>query len=330
MITDAEFIAAWRSSGGRAKEVADRLGMSLRGTYKRRNKVEGQLGTHLPSAGDTNHAGRGDAGLPAYDYKPRLTIDGFVGKAILFSDAHFWKGIGETIAYRALIEVIKEEKPKIVIGNGDIVDGARISRFPPDGWQNTPRMVDELDEVKDRMSTIRHAYRGARHIRTLGNHCIRFDRYLSQNASDFEGIQGFRLADHLSEWEESVSIFINGHTVVKHRFNGGIHAAYNNTLRAGTNIFTGHTHRLGVTAWGDYRGRRYGCETGALAEIGGPQFSYAEDNPTPGCSGFAVATFDKDGRLLYPELCEVIDGTAYFRGQRVVSVNRGKRIRAAA
>ena len=58
-------------------------------------------------------------------------------------------------------------------------------------------------------------------------------------------------------------------------------------------------------------------QTGAIADVSGPQFGYTEDNPTAWCSGFAVLTFDKDGRLLMPELCEVIDGVAYFRGQRV-------------
>jgi len=105
---------------------------------------------------------------------------------------------------------------------------------------------------------------------------------------------------------------------VKHRFNGGIHAAYQNTLKAGTNIVTGHTHYLEVKPWGDYRGRRYGVQTGTLAEPDSPAFSYCEDAPTAWCSGFAVLTYDKYGNLLPPELLEVIDGVAVFRGKAVV------------
>lgn len=102
----------------------------------------------------------------------------------------------------------------------------------------------------------------------------------------------------------------------RHPADHRIHATYNNALKGGLTIVTGHLHRLAVTPWADYNGRRYGVDTGTLADPLGPQFEYLENNPTPWCSGFAVLTF-RDGQLLPPELVEVIDGTAYFRGQKV-------------
>jgi len=87
-------------------------------------------------------------------------------------------------------------------------------------------------------------------------------------------------------------------------------------LKGGLTMVTGHLHRLAVTPWADYTGRRWGVDTGTLADPLGPQFEYLENNATPWCSGFAVLTF-KDGKLLPPELCEVIDGVAYFRGEAV-------------
>jgi hypothetical protein len=291
--------------------------MALRNVYERRNKVEAALGRTLPSAGDEGKKGRGDAGQNPNEYLQRVPVDNFAGSMVVFSDAHYWKGQPPSVAHQALIEVIREIKPKLVIANGDIFDGARISRFPRNGWENLPRISDELEEATERMAEVRHAAGRARLIRTIGNHDIRFDRYLSMNASEMDGIAGFRLADHLMAWPECMSVAINGNTMVKHRFYGGINAAYNATLRAGWNTFNGHTHHLEVKPWGDYNGRRYGTQTGAIAEVCGPQFAYGEDGPTAGCSGFAVGTFDKDGRLLMPELCEVIEGVAYFRGQRV-------------
>jgi hypothetical protein len=73
---------------------------------------------------------------------------------------------------------------------------------------------------------------------------------------------------------------------------------------------------LKVSPYSDYNGRRWGVDTGTLAEPYGDQFTYTEMNPVNWASGFAVLTF-KDNMLLPPELCEVINGVAYFRGQAV-------------
>jgi hypothetical protein len=53
-----------------------------------------------------------------------------------------------------------------------------------------------------------------------------------------------------------------------------------------------------------------------LSDPTGNQFAYTEDNPVPWCSGFAVLHF-RDGLLLPPELVEVIDNVAYFRGEAI-------------
>jgi hypothetical protein len=124
------------------------------------------------------------------------------------------------------------------------------------------------------------------------------------------------LIDHFPRWKFSMSLMVNGSCMIKHRYHNGVHAIYNNTLKSGTSIVTGHLHSLKVTPWTDYTGTRYGVDTGSLADVNGQQFSYAEDNPKNHRSGFAVLTF-YDGKLLPPELCEVLDeeqGIIYFRG----------------
>jgi hypothetical protein len=124
------------------------------------------------------------------------------------------------------------------------------------------------------------------------------------------------LFSYFPGWHTGWRVDINNSVVVKHRWHNGQHATYNNTLKSGRSIVTGHLHKLMVTPWTDYNGRRYGVDTGTLAEPGGDQFVYVEENPVNWCSGFAVLTF-KNGMLLPPELCEVINGVAYFRGEKV-------------
>lgn len=317
-ISDADFISAWRSLGSPA-QVGKHFGMPVNKVHARRKSLEKKHGIILPSIDDRTGRIGADENLPKRGIRRETEIAGTV---IVFSDAHFWPGM-QSVAYKALLTLIKDMKPSMVVCNGDAFDGARISRHDPIGWENRayplPRVPDEVEAVREAMDAIRVAYRGARHVWNLGNHDIRLARYLAMNASEVEGLLGTSLDDHVRHWDIGWSLMLNNNTMIKHRFNNGIHATYNNTLRAGTSMVTGHLHRLNVTAWGDYNGRRYGVDTGTLLEVGPdvPQTFYAEDNPAPHGSGFAVLTFDKSGMLLPPELVEVIHGNAYFRGARV-------------
>lgn len=225
------------------------------------------------------------------------------GKIIIFSDAHYWPGYVST-AHRALLKVIKKEKPVMVICNGDAFDGANISRFGRQMWGKAPTVVEELKAVKDRLSEIEKTAVGAKLYWPLGNHDARFETSLSNKVGEFEGVDGFHLKDHFPMWVPCWSIFINDDIVVKHRIKGGIHATRNNTLAAGRTTVTGHLHQLKITPYSDYNGIRYGIDTGTLADIYGQQFSYVEDSPRDWRSGFVVLSV-RDGELLYPQIAQV-------------------------
>lgn|SRR5574340_132256 len=304
--TDEQFIDTWKRLKS-PRAVAQALGITERVAYSRRREIEARYGLQLSVTGP---------GLFVPDNKRRLEMGLEDGHMVVFSDAHYWPE-DPSPAHEALTVVCKELKPKILVANGDMLDGASISRHEPLGWQQLPTVREEIDACTERLDELKRAAKGAKRIWTIGNHDIRFDRLLASNVPQLEGVQGTRLADHFPDWQFGMSLHLNGgDTVVKHRWHNGIHAVYNNAIKGGVNIVTGHLHRLQVAAWGDYRGRRYGVDTGTLADPLGDQFSYLEDNPTPWAPGFAVLTFEH-GRLLPPELCEVIDGVAYFRGARV-------------
>lgn len=315
--SDEEFITLFQRLRS-PTEVANYLGIAERNVYARRDNLMKKYDIDLRSFTNKNKVT--STGIPVYlsiPEKPaRIKAEIEKGIVIVFSDAHFW---GEqSIAYKALLNAIQGLKPKMIIANGDIFDGATIGRHARIGWESAPTVRQELQAVQEAMTGIEDISKGAKLIRTIGNHDIRFESKLSNNVGEYEGVYGFSLRDHLPRWKEGWSLMINENTMVKHRYHNGIHAAYNNTLKAGTNIVTGHLHRLLVTPWGDYKGRRYGVDTGCLADPNGDQFTYGEDNPSPHCAGFAVLTY-MNGKLLPPELCEVIEGHAYFRGFRIFS-----------
>ncbi len=309
--SDAEFIELWRTHGGAAK-VADVLGLNTQKVTKRRRSIEVRHNICLPAKDGAR--GHHYKHLSPAEYAARRQLDVQNGTVLIFSDAHFWPGIRST-AFKALLMFIRELKPKAIINNGDAFDGASISRYPRIGWDSKPSVIEELKACQERLSEIEDAANGAKLYWPLGNHDARFENRLAQNAGEFEGVKGFSLKDHFTAWTPCWSVWINGEVVVKHRLKGGIHATRNNTLNAGLTTFTGHLHQLKVTPLDDYRGTRWGVDTGTLADPSGPQFvDYLEDGHTDWRSGFAVATFNS-GDMLWPEVVRVKEfGKVDFRG----------------
>jgi len=299
-------VAAVAANGGNLMQAARSLGIP-RGTLQGRLAIANRGRERISTDGWT------------FPREKRLEV--FTGTVVVSSDHHYWPG-EPTVAHRALLAVIRMVKPRVKILNGDIFDGVSVSRHQPFGWSARPSVLEELSACQERIGEIDQAIpKGCERLWNIGNHCIRIERTLATQSREFASIVGTRLADHFDGWEMQWSTLINPEaatpTMVKHRFqNGGVHAGYNATLKAGVHTVAGHTHLLESKPWGDYRGRRYGVQTGCIASNDAPSVEYSENNPSPACSGFAVLTF-RDGVMLPPELCEVIDGRAYFRGEVV-------------
>lgn len=306
--SDEEFIELFKELGSPQK-VADHLGITVRTTYARRNTLEKKYGISLMSFDNSKIKTIN----VIHEQKVYTEIkDGIV---VVFSDAHYWPN-QVTTAHKALLAVIQNLKPALVIANGDVFDGARVSRHDALYKQDCPSPKEEVEACQDRMTEIEDASKNSTFIWTVGNHDVRLWRYIKVNAPEVSGMPYTDLFDYFPRWKQTYAVDVNGNTLIKHRWHNGIHSTYNNALRSGVNFVTGHLHRLQVTAWGDYTGRRYGVDTGCLAEPDGPQFMYLEHNPTPWASGFAVLTY-RNGVLLPPELCEVVNGEAFFRSCKI-------------
>jgi hypothetical protein len=259
------------------------------------------------------------------EHPARIAIKIRDGVAIVGSDAHYWPNIVST-AHRAFVRLCEKLEPDLVDLNGDVLDGARISRHAPIGWEDRPALIEEIEACKDRTGEIVKATlkKKTRRVWGLGNHDARFETRLATVAPEYAKVHGVHLKDHFPDWEPCWSVWINDDVVIKHRFKGGIHATHNNTVSAGKSMATGHLHSLKVTPFTDYGGTRFGIDTGTLAQAPtkgspvGPQFmDYLEDNPVNWRSGFVVLTF-RGGRLMWPEVCHVIDekrGLVEFRGE---------------
>lgn len=314
--TDQQFISTWRNLQS-ATRVSETLGVALRNIHLRRKRIEAKYGIVLPVH---------DQYRPQYNtreihHKARLQLELNDGVIIIGSDAHIWPG-EKTTAMRAFIKFIRDMKPKQVHLNGDVFDGAKISRHPKIGFlENAPTVKEEIKACQEAISEVEDAAVGAEKIWEFGNHDLRWESFLAAHVPEYEGIEHFHLKDWFPKWKPCWSCHINtdkpGHLVVKHRLKGGKYDVANNIQSAHTHIVTGHTHSLKWWPTTNYRSHTlYGVNTGTLAEVSGEQFvHYTEDAPVDWRAGFAVLTYYK-GRLLMPELVEVIShGQVNFRGQ---------------
>jgi hypothetical protein len=264
--------------------------------------------------------------LPIFDHRPKYNTAAVDQKAIatyrikdgvilVGSDAHIWPG-DLTVMQRAFLWFAKKHKPQCIVVNGDIFDGAGISRFPSIGWEKKPTVQQELEAVQDYLHKLLQASPNSARFWPAGNHDLRFESKLAAVAPEFAGVRGIHLKDHIQGWTPCWRMDVNDDVVIKHRWANGLHAVYNNTLKSGKTMVTGHLHSLKVTPWSDYTGTRYGVDTGTLAEPYGEQFiNYTEASPVNWRAGFVVLTF-KDGRLLWPEIAMKHNEESFeFRGE---------------
>ena len=313
--TDVEFIKLWGELQSAAK-LSQHLGIATRAVYLRRRWIEEHYKIKLGAA---DHRGSKYDSTKPKSFSPLKQVELGIedGTVIVFSDAHFIPGQRST-AFKGLLWAIQEFKPKAVICNGDAFDGASISRYDASDIPQTS-VIQELKACQAALEEIEETAKAERHnvklVFTWGNHDARFANRLAQHAPQFKDVLGFKLTDHIPNWEFCWTCWPTEKVVVKHRFRNGVHATHNNTVNAGVSIITGHLHSLKVTPFDDYNGTRYGVDTGTLAETDGPQFTYGELNPSNHRSGFAVLNFF-NGKLLWPELVHKFDEDQIeFRGE---------------
>jgi len=306
--SDAEFVEMFETIG--PQEMSKKLGVQVRTIYRRRLRIEKLIERELVPPNGPRRSPRVVSKHPAI-----IELDVPDGVVLVGSDAHYWPHV-VTPAHRAFVQFCTNLRPKVVIMNGDVMDGSSISRYPPIGWEHRPTVKDEVDTITERLGEISSAAKNAKLVWPLGNHDGRFEARLANVAPEYAGMYGAHLSDHFPEWWSCWEARINADVVVRHRFKGGIHATHNNTMWSGRTMITGHLHSLKVTPFADLNGNRFGVDTGTLATPYGPQFAdYTELSPVNWRSGFVVLTF-RDGRLMWPEIVHVVDENCVeFRGE---------------
>src|SRR5262249_49405312 len=178
-------------------------------------------------------------------------------------------------AHRAFVQLVSRFAEagtlRAVILNGDATDFPKISKHARIGWEKQPSVAEELAIVRHRMSEIASiAGLDTELVMTIGNHDVRLDTFLSQDAAACEGVMAFALRDQIDRaWAMAWQVEINGSdpasVLVKHRHRSGASATKANVLAAGRSIVTGHTHQPGITRISHGARHLYGVDAGCVA-----------------------------------------------------------------
>jgi len=231
--TDTEFIQLWGQLQS-AQKVADHLGIANRAVHLRRRWIEKHYNMALYAS---DHRGvKYDKNKPkSFSPLKQVKLGMLDSCVIVFSDAHFIPGQRST-AFKGLLYMIETLKPHAVICNGDAFDGASISRHDVTELPQTS-VIQELKATQGALGEIEETAKAARHnvklLFTWGNHDIRFGNRLAQHAPQFKEVLGFKLTDHILDWDFCWAVWPTDNVIVKHRYKGGIHATHNNTVNAG-------------------------------------------------------------------------------------------------
>lgn len=97
---------------------------------------------------------------------------------------------------------IQEEKPDVILLNGDTIDFYQLSRFMKDNRKRS--VAHELKAVNDLLDILGKF--GAKIIYKLGNHDERWEHYMMQKAPELLGIQAFELSELLNARERGMDI----------------------------------------------------------------------------------------------------------------------------
>lgn len=311
------FASAWLSSKTVAEVCKKMDVMNERGVLRRRRRVETELGITLPPFSQET-----TSNFPEH-HNETFTVekDALI---VIGGDKHHLPG-HRPQAFNAFLHFIEDTKPDYVVVIGDWFDFPAIGRFHRIGWQAQPSVKDELESGVADLTAVRDASPKSKRIFCLGNHDMRFDGILSNRLSETEGVAGHRLSDHINvfsklDYQICLSAVFNDHFIVKHRWHSGVHSSYNDVLRGGKNIATGHDHKLNVRPWTDYNGTRYGIKTGCLSDLWDEAFLYLENNATDWQPGFAAVTIS--GGIIIPQAVPIVldknhakRGKAHYHGK---------------
>lgn len=226
-------------------------------------------------------------------------------------------------AIKLMYQVLRDVKPDKLFIVGDFIDFKPISTYAKDA--NTMSLKEEIElgrkYLLEHIMIAKEANPNVEIWWLFGNHEARMEKALARDADQFQDLEvdgelvnsiphlfslkklGVKFQPYKTRYNlHNVSIehgsFVSqkaGQTATKHMESRGV------------SVIHGHTHRLGLIYRRVGHIQQFGIELGCLCSLT-PDYSF-EPNWT---QGFAIATYDKETKVLYPQLIPIISYTCMY------------------
>lgn len=218
---------------------------------------------------------------------------------LLISDLHI--PYHDIEAITIALDYGKQQNVNTIFINGDLIDNAQVSRFERDMSKRSVKQ--EFEATKQFLVELRNAFPDAEIYWLKGNHCIRWEKFLAQKASEIWDDPYFHLEQRLALNDQRIKILddtvlvkagklsiTHGHHIFKGFFSP-VSPARGAYSRAKQSLIVGHLHRASHHPEVDLDGNVVSCwSQGCLCELR-PAYSPLVSNSQ---HGFAHIVVDKN------------------------------------
>jgi predicted phosphodiesterase len=232
--------------------------------------------------------------LPKSDAKTPEVIYLEGKKALILSDVHIPYHNIEAL-HCAVNEGIKQKCDTIIL-NGDFMDCHEISRFEKNKFKRS--FIEEVKATKQFLSWLRYKFPKSLIYAKLGNHELRYLKYIRANASALEGLDAFELSNIL-DFEKFAVTLVENNSLMKfnelciahgNEIGGGVNSPVNVArglyMKAKASALCGHHHQTSEHTEVDINGKITTCwSVGCLSELRPDYAPFSKFN-----HGFAIVS----------------------------------------
>jgi predicted phosphodiesterase len=193
---------------------------------------------------------------------------------LVLNDIHF--PYHDPVALKAAIDWGVEQKVNCIYLNGDILDFYGLSDFIKD--PSKPKMKEELEQGRWFLEELRKTFPNCPIYYKIGNHEMRFERWLKVKGFEFLAMDEFQLSIllqfakyHVIEIDKYTTVhagnlrIIHGH---EYKTGGGVQPARLLYLKTKANVICGHFHRISSHVDRNIDGKFHGgWSVGCLCEL---------------------------------------------------------------